>query len=331
MTQFSAELDRFISYGKNLKNLSAASVKAYSKDISQFISWLAGENLDICKPEKNTGRAYVVYLMDNKLKPVSINRKLTALRVFYDYLIKTKICTFNPFERVKSLRKDKVLPEYLQYSEINMLGAAIEESGSVTEKECEVSLFTKLRNKALIDFLYSTGCRVSEAVKLDIGMIDFKNGNARVFGKGSKERIVYLGIKAMNSLKKYIDYLGYRATIENKKLPVFLNNKRKRITERGIFYIIEKMGETANIGKKVFPHIFRHSFATHLVSEGADIRYVQEMLGHGSLSTTQVYTHLGIGRLKNVYRGSHPHGAMHLQKISQLHGDREKKGAINGV
>lgn len=327
MMQSSAELDRFISYGKNLKNLSAASVKAYSKDISQFIAWLAGENLDICKPEKNTGRVYVVYLMDSKLKPVSVNRKLTALRVFYDYLIKSKVCTLNPFERVKSLRKDKILPEYLQYNEINMLGAAIEE----TKKECEASLFTKLRNKALIDFFYSTGCRVSEAVKLDIEMIDFKNGSARVSGKGSKERIVYLGVKAMNSLKKYIGYLGYSATAESKNLPVFLNSKGKRITERGIFYIIEKMGETANIGKKVFPHIFRHSFATHLVSEGADIRYVQEMLGHESLSTTQVYTHLGIGRLKNVYRASHPHGAVHLQKRSQLHEDEEKKGAINGV
>jgi site-specific recombinase XerD len=143
-------------------------------------------------------------------------------------------------------------------------------------------------------------------------MIDINESCAKVFGKGRKERIVYIGAKSMESLKEYFSAIGYFTDLQcitlKKKLPVFLNNNGKRITERGVSYIISKIAGFSGEKKRVHPHIYRHTFATHLIDEGADIKYVQEMLGHKNLSTTQIYTHVGIGRLKQVYRQYHPHG-----------------------
>ncbi len=297
-------IDRFISYLKNLRNLSPATLKAYENDLLQFAGYLETEGSDIYEPDKNTGRAYAAFLRDAGLKPVSINRKITALRVFYDFAVRNSLARLNPFERVRSMKKGMRLPEYLQYDEIEMMR---EKAGNENTNARAV-----IRNRALIDFLYSTGCRVSEAVSLDTDMIDMKNSSARVRGKGKKERIVFLGGKALESMTVYMESLGYFEDISKKRLikglPVFVNLEGKRITERGIFYIVGKIAETGDVQKKVSPHTYRHSFATHLVTEGADIRYVQEMLGHESLSTTQVYTHVGIGRLKSVYRDAHPHG-----------------------
>ncbi|MCL2704663.1 MAG: tyrosine-type recombinase/integrase [Spirochaetaceae bacterium] len=302
-------INEFISYISDIQNLSAATIKAYSIDISQFGDYIKDQNIDIYNPDKNTGRAYVVHLKDSGLDPSSINRKVIALRGFYDFAVKTKKVLFNPFERVKSLRQENTLPEYFQYEEIEK----IREAAGQSSRE-----FIPYRDQAIVDFLYSTGCRISETVTLDTDMLDMYNGTAMVCGKGNKERIVYLGDKALKSLKEYFQALGYFIDLSchrlKKGLPVFVNLAKKRITERGIFYLINKMADNADIKKRVSPHVYRHSFATHLIEEGADIRYVQEMLGHESLSTTQVYTHVGIGRLKQVYRMAHPHGSLNNEK-----------------
>ncbi|MDX9799958.1 MAG: tyrosine-type recombinase/integrase [Spirochaetia bacterium] len=297
-------IKRFLGYLENLKNLSPATLKAYEKDLLQFEEYMKEEGLDIANPDKNTGRSYIAFLRDCGLKPVSINRKIISARGFYDYAVQNNLSPVNPFERVRSMKKETILPEYLQYSEVNQMHVSAENMKSDD--------FTKKRNIALLDFLYSTGCRVSEASALDTEKIDLAMSSARVKGKGNKERIVYLGGKSVESMKDYfatIDYFeDFKKLRLKKKLPVFLNKAGSRITERGIFYIIDKIAGNGYMQKKVSPHIYRHSFATHLVTEGADIRFVQEMLGHESLSTTQVYTHVGIGRLKNVYRDAHPHG-----------------------
>ncbi|MCL2481751.1 MAG: tyrosine-type recombinase/integrase [Spirochaetaceae bacterium] len=302
-------IKEFISYISNIENLSPATIKAYEIDITQFEDYITAQNMDICDPDKNRGRAYVVFLKDAGLDPSSINRKVIALRGFYDFAVKTKKVSFNPFERVKSLRQEKSLPEYFQYEEIEK----IREAAGQSSRE-----FIKLRDQAIVDFLYSTGCRISETVTLDTDVVDMYNGTALVCGKGNKERIVYLGDKALKSLREYFQSLGYFCDLScnrlKKGLPVFVNLTKKRITERGIFYLINKMADNADIKKRVSPHVYRHSFATHLIEEGADIRYVQEMLGHESLSTTQVYTHVGIGRLKQVYRKAHPHGSLNNEK-----------------
>ncbi len=302
-------IEQFISYISNLRDLSPATIKAYEIDIFQFEQYANAENEDIYNPDKNIGRAYIVYLKDSGLEPSSINRKIIALRAFYDFAVKVKKVLFNPFERVKSLKEENRLPEYFQYEEIEK----IREGANQDKKE-----FAKLRDKAVVDFLYSTGCRISEAVTLDTDKVDINNSSALVYGKGKKERVVYLGDKALDSLKQYFEFLGYFADLSGSKLkkgfPVFVNLAKKRITERGLFYIINKMADNADIKKRVSPHVYRHSFATHLIEEGADIRYVQEMLGHESLSATQIYTHVGIGRLKQVYRMAHPHGSLNSEK-----------------
>ena len=302
-------IKEFIAHIENIENLSPATIKAYETDISQFEQYTNVENIEINNPDKNTGRSYVVFLKDSGLDPSSINRKVIALRAFYDYAVKMKKVFFNPFERVRTLKQENSLPEYFQYEEIEKIREAADQSS----KE-----FIKLRDQAIVDFLYSTGCRVSEIVTLDTDMLNMYNSTALVCGKRSKERIVYLGEKALNSLKEYFKVLGYFSDPSGKRLkkgaPVFVNLNKKRITERGVFYIINKMADNAEIKKRVSPHVYRHSFATHLIEEGADIRYVQEMLGHESLSTTQVYTHVGIGRLKQVYRMAHPHGSLNNDK-----------------
>jgi integrase/recombinase XerC/integrase/recombinase XerD len=306
-------ISQFISYIKNIENLSPATVKAYEIDISQFEQYINSENRDIYDPEKNTGRAYVVFLKDSGLDPSSINRKIIALRSFYDFAVRMEKVLFNPFEKVRSLKQENSLPEYFQYEEVEKIREAADQNA----KE-----FITLRDKAIVDFLYSTGCRISETVTLDTDMIDMYNGTALVCGKRDKERIVYLGDKALNSLKEYFQVLGYFSGLSNYKLkkglPVFVNLTKKRITERGVFYIINKMADNADIKKRVSPHVYRHSFATHLIEEGADIRYVQEMLGHESLSTTQIYTHVGIGRLKQVYRMANPHGSLNKKKKKKV-------------
>ena len=308
-------IKEFIYYITNIEELSPATVKAYEIDITQFEEYANSENIDICAPEKNTGRAYVVFLKDSGLDPSSINRKIIALRGFYDFAVKKEKAAFNPFEKVRSLKQESRLPEYFQYEEIEKIREAAEENSRE---------FITLRDRAVVDFLYSTGCRISETVTLDTDMVDMYNGTALVCGKRSKERIVYLGEKALNSLKEYFQALGYFSGLSGcklkKGLPVFVNLAKKRITERGIFYIINKMADNADIEKRVSPHVYRHSFATHLLEEGADIRYVQEMLGHESLSTTQIYTHVGIGKLKQVYRMAHPHGSINNERS-----DNQKK------
>ncbi|MCL2295230.1 MAG: tyrosine-type recombinase/integrase [Spirochaetes bacterium] len=310
----------FISYVSNVKQLSEATIKAYEKDITQFELFINAENSSLYNPDKNTGRAYVVFMRDSGLDPSSINRKIVALRTFYDYAVKLKKVSFNPFEKVRRLRQENNLPEYFQYEEIEKIRDA---AGTAQNKK----EFIKLRDKAIVDFLYSTGCRVSEAITLNTDMINMNKGTARVYGKRDKERVVFLGDKALNSLKEYFQALGYFCDMSSKKLkkglPVFVNSVKKRITERGAFYIIDKMADNAEMKKRVSPHMYRHSFATHLIEEGADIKYVQEMLGHESLSTTQVYTHVGIGRLKQVYRMAHPHGRINKDKIDNVRSNKK--------
>jgi site-specific recombinase XerD len=186
--------------------------------------------------------------------------------------------------------------------------------------------FWRLRDRAVLETLYSTGCRISELVSLDLADLDLKARNARVMGKGAKERLVYLGDTAVAALREYLSRRSFHAKepaqirssarsaevaprtgARSAAAALFINRRGERITDRGIRFILGEYLARANLGKRVTPHTFRHSFATHLLDRGADIRAVQELLGHASLSTTQVYTHVGMERLKRVYRRAHPH------------------------
>ncbi len=293
-------MESYLSYLETILNLSPATVKSYRSDLEQYFDYLGENSIDYKNPSKNTGRGFVSFLSFSGLKPSSINRKISSVSKFYEYLVKNSISDFNPFGRVVHLKEEKRLPEHLQLDEIAKIRDYI--AGS------EKNSFAIARNMALIDFLYSTGCRISEAVSLDIAGLHISEGTVKVKGKGNKERIVFLSKKAADSLIKYLDIRD--SSGKNKsgtEQPLFINSRGGRLTSRGAFYLIDNIISGAGISKKVSPHTLRHSFATHLVDQGADIRVVQEMLGHSSLSTTQVYTHVGISRLKEVYRNAHPH------------------------
>ena len=293
-------MERFLEYLDTILNLSQATLKSYRSDLEQYLEYLDDNDSDFRKPDKNTGRSFTAYLSYSGLKFSSINRKISALSKFYDFLIKEGDADFNPFSNVNHLKGDKNLPEHLQLDEIELIRSYIVSAGK--------SEFITLRNSALFDFIFSTGCRISEAVSLNYNEIKFRDRTVRVRGKGDRERIVFLSGRASESLEKYSECALRTGKFSlHQDNPLFVNNRGERLTSRGAFYIIDKIITGAGIIKKVSPHTLRHTFATHLVDQGADIRVVQEMLGHASLSTTQVYTHVGISRLKDVYRTAHPH------------------------
>lgn len=293
-------MDKFLEYLETVLNLSPATVKSYKADIEQYYEYLNDMDADYKNPDKNTGRGFAAYLSYSGLKYSSVNRKISALRKFYDYLIKEGKAEYNPFSALSNLKGEKRLPEYLELDEVEKIRDFI-----ISENRDE---FSKLRNKALVDFIFSTGCRISEAVSLNYNDISFRDGTVKVKGKGSKERIVFVSGRAAESVREYGSAaLTKGRYISGRDNPLFVNIRGERLSVRGAFYIIDKIITGAGIQKKVSPHTLRHTFATHLVDQGADIRMVQEMLGHSSLSTTQVYTHVGISRLKDVYRNAHPH------------------------
>ena len=299
-------MESFLSYLETILNLSQATLKSYRSDLEQFFLYLEEKGLDYKKPDKNTGRGFVSELSFSGLKTASINRKVSAVSKFYEYLIKEGETDLNPFSRVRRLKGEKRLPEHLQLDEIEKIRDFIPLSGK--------SEFIILRNSALFDFIFSTGCRISETVSLNLNEIHFSESAVKVTGKGDKERIVFLSGKASDSIMKYIECAACLGKYKDeKRKPLFINNRGERLTSRGAFYILDKIVEGAGILKKVSPHTLRHTFATHLVDQGADIRVVQELLGHSSLSTTQVYTHVGLSRLKGVYRSAHPHGKLNKE------------------
>ena len=293
-------MNKFLEYIETVLNLSPATVKSYKADLEQYLEYLKDMDADVENPDKNTGRGFAAYLSYSGLKYSSVNRKISALRKFYDYLLKEGEAKYNPFSSLSNLKGEKRLPEHLELDEVEKIRNFI-----ISENRDE---FSKLRNKALVDFIFSTGCRISEAVSLNYDDIRFRDGTVKVRGKGNKERIVFVSGRAADSVKEYGSAALKEGRYKQGRVnPLFVNRRGERLTVRGAFYLIDKIITGAGIQKKVSPHTLRHTFATHLVDQGADIRMVQEMLGHASLSTTQVYTHVGISRLKDVYRNAHPH------------------------
>ncbi|MDC7224168.1 MAG: tyrosine-type recombinase/integrase [Spirochaetales bacterium] len=285
----------YLTYLEQVRCLSSHTIRSYRNDLEAWRLWLEeqGENWeeadDICV------RGFLAGMRMRRMTVSSVNRRLSSLRGFYDwYCLKTDRRE-NPFRRTKSLKKQKKLPVYLTDREFETLIALTGDD------------FAGVRDRLIMEVLYSTGCRVSELCAFDRNSLE--KGEIRVMGKGRKERIVFLGEAARQALTDYLP-LRDEKTAEHDLSggALFLDMKGKRLTERGVYGLVESYGLLSGIGKKIGPHTFRHSFATSLINEGADIRMVQEMLGHSSLSTTQVYTHTGIERIRQVHRQSHPHG-----------------------
>lgn len=288
----------YINYLESVRGLSEHSIRAYRTDLTRYEGFIAERALDWLQLKPADVRAFVGSLHRENLSGSSINRALSAVKGLYHYAVQFEIAGVDPFEHIKSRSSGKNLPQVLSGTEVETLL-------NMPDDTCNGA-----RDRALMEVLYSTGCRVAEISAMNIQDVQKGKKSIRVLGKGNKERYVYIGRPARAALSYYLEmrrhYLEKNSLAEITAL--FINLKGTRLTSRGIALIINKYMQRSGISKKVSPHTFRHSFATHLLDKGADIRMVQEMLGHSSVSTTQIYTHVGLEKLKRVYREAHPHG-----------------------
>jgi len=284
-------IEKFMRYLEIEKNYSAHTILNYRLDLEDFKKFIAGTDLE--KVDYLALRKYLAALKEKNLGSRSVNRRLSALRSFFRFLVRDGYLKTNPILILSSPKLEKHLPSFMTEEEVAKL---IESAFARDEKDEQ-----GLRDRAILETFYSTGLRISELVGINLQDIDFISGIIKVMGKGRKERIVPVGEAAISTIRKYLDKR------KKQEDALFLNKNGKRIGARGVRDIVEKYILRAGIKGMVSAHTFRHSFATHLLNRGADLRTVQELLGHANLSTTQIYTHLTTEKLKSVYDKAHPH------------------------
>jgi integrase/recombinase XerC len=313
-----ARIEEYLAYLVAVRGLSERTVRSYREDFGGYESYLAtcgsaGGGLDLDAAQARDIRGFAAALVSEGKAGSSVNRALSAVRGYYRYRVRFGSLAADPSRDVEGLPFRRVLPRFMFEDEASSF-IALAEGGD----------FRSLRDRAVLEFLYSSGCRVGEAAGLTLDRVDLPGGSAKVMGKGSKERVVFLAEPARRALAEYLPFRkariakarGSRAggtcaggTRASGTLDwLFVNARGGRLTERGMEWIIEGYAERAGLTRRVTPHAFRHSFATHLVGRGADIRAVQELLGHASVSTTQIYAHVDMERLRKVYDQAHPHG-----------------------
>jgi integrase/recombinase XerC len=300
-------IQQFIHYLSAEKNASPHTCRCYQRDLKEFENFLKSQVADFSplgKPELEKVDRIIIrkYLsvLHRKNKKSSIARKISTLRSFFRYLVREKLVSSNPAKAVSTPKVEKPLPTTLTVDEaFRLMESPDRHLKKVTEAEAKKGT---LRDRAILELLYSSGLRVGELVGLNLKHLDLHLGIVRVMGKGRKERIVPVGNKAMEALKVYLDRRGD----PEGEAPLFVNLRGGRLTSRSVGRLIKKYTRASGIVRKVSPHSLRHSFATHLLDGGADIREIQEMLGHASLSTTQRYIHLSPGKLMEVYDKAHP-------------------------
>ena len=296
MNQFHECILEFINYLQIDKKYSENTIASYAADLKDYQNFMM--NLlkkDIYHIERKDIKLYLKYLKDQKKSPKSISRRISCIRGFYKFLLIEKIIANNPMSTIELPKTKKALPKVLTIEEVDKLL-------DITLKDAY-----SYRNKAMLELMYATGLRVSELVNLKIHDIDFINETVRTMGKGNKERIIPIGEIAIHYLKLYLEI--YRSQLLKKDYTddLFLNNHGKCMTRQGFFKILKKLAKEKDIKTSFSPHTLRHSFATHLLENGADLRSIQELLGHSSISTTGIYTHVSNEELEENYK-YHPHG-----------------------
>lgn len=282
-------IEQFSNSLKAERDVSPHTLKAYTEDLKEFLSFTDKKPQDI---DHLDIRGFLASLYNRELKKSSIARKLATVRSFFKYLYREGYIKKNPAKLVASPRVPKVLPKFL----------TIDETFSLMEAP-QGDTFKATRNKAILELLYSSGLRVSELTSLDITDFDVKESLIRVKGKGKKERIIPVGSKALDAIK---NFLPERISLKKKSRALFLNARGGRLTDRSIRRILLEYSRMINLKGHLSPHTLRHTFATHLLHGGVDLRSIQELLGHSSLSTTQKYTHVDIAHLMEVYDKAHP-------------------------
>ena len=293
-------IEGFKAYLSVEKNFSEHTLTAYCSDVIAFLLWLDGENCT--NADYNKLREYLHFIQRFEYKKTTIARKIASIRTFYKYLFRERYIESNPAVSLTAPKKPKSLPKFLTADEIEQILGNI-----------KIDTPAGFRNKVIVELLWATGMRVSELSNLNFGDLNIEENEIRVFGKGAKERIVLISDRAKNYLIQYINTARkliapeYNRGEINDDSPLFINNTGFRLQNQTIRNAINEVVSKIELPKKVTPHIFRHSFATKLIENGADLRVVQELLGHSGISNTQIYTHISLKHMHDVYNLAHPH------------------------
>ncbi|MGC9365149.1 MAG: tyrosine recombinase XerC [Fidelibacterota bacterium] len=293
---------RFIDYLKQERAYSVHTIEAYARDLQQFADFYTEYAnqvpLDVRKINRIGVRHYLGMLAEAGLAMSSITRKLASLKAFFKYHVRVGTLNVNPVALVKSPKTDKKLPTVLSEEEIARL--IDDMSGD--------DAFVPVRDRAILELFYSTGIRLSELLNLNYGDVNFNGLTIRVFGKGAKERIVPFGKKAAQALQQYLKVRRSEFGRVNLEDALFISRRKRRMARPTVQKMVTRMLKSVSHQKHLSPHVLRHSFATHLLDRGADLNAVKDLLGHNSLSTTQLYTHIQIETMKEIYKQAHPHG-----------------------
>jgi tyrosine recombinase XerC len=289
------EIDDFLAYLKYEKNSSVHTISSYRGDLAQLADYLEEKKVALRGIDNIVLRGFLASLYQKNQKKTTIGRKLAAVRSFFQFCLKKRWLDDNPAKIVATPRQEKNVPSFLSEEE---MAAFLELPRSSRPLD--------LRDRAILELLYATGIRVSELVGINLEEISFEERLIRVRGKGKKERLIPFGRKAEESLAPYLMARAVLVKGRGGENALFLNYRGDRLTPRSVERMVDKYIHLTAINRKVSPHSLRHSFASHLLGRGADLRVIQELLGHSSLATTQKYTHLDLKQLLNVYRKSHP-------------------------
>lgn len=287
-------IDKYLNYLKVVRNYSDKTISSYKDDLIEYHEFLSNNFTNISKTDKKTVNNYLRYLYERKLNKNSICRKLSSIRGLYNYLVKEEILIDNPFNTITNPKKEQYLPKFLNNSDMDKLFETCEDTTPIEQ-----------RDSLIIELLYATGIRVSELVNIKIKDIDTKEKTIKILGKGSKERIVIYNNHTSEALQKYLND-GYDEFNKKNSGYLILNKNGDKLSDRYIRNIIDKKIRKAGINTKISPHTIRHTFATDMLEEGADLVTVKELLGHESLNTTSIYTHVTNEQIKKTYNMAHP-------------------------
>jgi len=289
-------IEHFLNYLSVERGLARNTIISYEEDLSSYMDFLESNAVtSLSATAKNDIINFMVHQKENGISVNSVARRLAAIKSFYRFLVRERILKSDPTSLVDSPKLWKKVPETLSINEIESLLNAP-----------DLKDVQGIRDRAILETLYATGMRVSEAAGLKLTDVNFDIGFLRCIGKGSKERVIPLGKKAISSVRKYLEISRPKLLKKKESAYLFVNRFGGRISRQSLWKIIKRYARQAGIKKQIKPHILRHSFATHLLEKGADLRSVQEMLGHSNISTTQIYTHINKDRLRTIHRTFHP-------------------------
>ena len=288
------QINNFLEFLQKDKKLTDNTLQSYKRDISQFENYINQNNIDFTKVDEEGIKGYLTYLQDNGKKTSTVSRNLASIRSFYQYEVRVKDLKADPTENVQSPKIEKRIPNVLSTKEVELL----------LEQPVDTDL-KGIRDKAMLEFAYATGMRVTEIISLDIKDINIKEGYV-ICKTGTKQRTIPLGDISIKALKNYVDESRPYLIKSDEEPSLFVNINGKRLTRQGFWKIVKFYKEQAHIDKEITPGVLRHSFATHLLQNGADLKAIQTMLGHSDISSTQVYMQFQDEGIKNIYKKAHP-------------------------